>query len=337
MSGANYFEGESMKFEEIERIAVIGAGTMGPGLAQIFAQHCYVVRLCDQSEEALQRARSVIRANMETLVEHDLLKASEIEAFESQISFTGSLEDAASDAHVVLECITEDRESKRALFHRLDEICSERTIIASNTSFLNIFELSVEGRLPNTVIAHWFAPPHILPLVEVVRGPRSSENSVNLVLDLLRNVGKIPVVMEKFVPGFAINRILRILGREIFFLLDNGYITAEQLDLAVKASIAPRMMLLGLVQRYDFTGLDLSAKNLQNEAFIEAPMDNAPKSLFSLVEQGHLGVKTGKGFYDYHGKNLVDILKERDTHLLKILKCGEFCLKETVGKKKESA
>ena len=188
--------------------------------------------------------------------------------------------------------------------------------------------------MPNTVIAHWFAPPHILPLVEVVPGPETSDNSVNLVLDLLRNLGKIPIVMKKFVPGFAINRILRILGRETFFLLDNGYITAEQLDLAVKASIAPRMMLLGLVQRYDFTGLDLSAKNLQNEAFLEAPMDNAPKSLFSLVEQGHLGVKTGKGFYDYHGKKLIDILKERDSHLLKILKSTEFCLKETGGKKK---
>ncbi len=167
------------------------------------------------------------------------------------------------------------------------------------------------------------------------RGPESTDNTVNVVLELLRKVGKTPVVMEKFVPGFAINRILRILGREIFFLLDNGYITAEQLDLAVKASIAPRMMLLGLVQRYDFTGLDLSAKNLQNKAFIEAPLDNEPKSLFRLVEQGDLGVKTGKGFYDYQGKELEEILKERDSGLLKILKSAEFCLNDPVGKKKE--
>jgi 3-hydroxybutyryl-CoA dehydrogenase len=323
-----------MKLEEIKTIAVIGAGTMGPGLAQVFAQHHYQVRLCDRSAQALEKARSVARANLETMVEHDLLEASEIETVESHISFTGSLEDAATHAELVLECITEDRESKRKLFDQLDEMCPENTIFASNTSYLNIFELLAEARLPGAVIAHWFAPPHILPLVEVVRGPGSSDNTVNVVLELLRKVGKTPVVMEKFVPGFAINRILRILGREIFFLLDNGYITAEQLDLAVKASIAPRMMILGLVQRYDFTGLDLSAKNLQNKAFIEAPLDNEPKSLFRLVEQGHLGVKTGKGFYDYQDKKLEEILHERDSSLLKILKNVESCLKETVGKKK---
>jgi 3-hydroxybutyryl-CoA dehydrogenase len=132
--------------------------------------------------------------------------------------------------------------------------------------------------------------------------------------------------MEKFVPGFAMNRILRILGREIFFLLDNGYITPEQLDLAVKASIAPRMMVLGLVQRYDFTGLDLSARNLENPDFLEPPLDNRPKSLFDLVEEGNFGVKTGKGFFDYSGRKLEDVLRERDDKLLKVLKSLDFLI-----------
>ena len=322
-----------MKLQEIKNIAVIGAGTMGPGMAQVFAQHHYHVRLCDLSEQALEKAQSIISVNLETLAEHDLVKASEIERIENHITFTDSLENAATNADLVLESIIEDREAKRGIFHQLADICSEDTIFASNTSYINIFELMVDVRQPNAIIAHWFNPPHILPLVEVVRGPKSSDDTVNLVVDLLRKVGKIPVVMEKYVPGFAINRILRILGRETFFLLDNGYITAEQLDLAAKASIAPRMMLLGLVQRYDFTGLDLSAKNLQSEEFLEPPMDNEPKSLFSLVEKGHLGIKTGKGFYDYHGKKPEEVLKERDSNLLRILKCAEFCLKETMGKR----
>ncbi len=110
--------------------------------------------------------------------------------------------------------------------------------------------------------------------------------------------------MDKFVPGFAINRLQRILGREIFFLLDNGYITADQLDLAVKASIAPRMMLLGLVQRYDFTGLDLSAKNLENQEFTEAPADNRPRSLFRLVEKGRPGCQVRKRFLRLHRQAL---------------------------------
>jgi 3-hydroxybutyryl-CoA dehydrogenase len=132
--------------------------------------------------------------------------------------------------------------------------------------------------------------------------------------------------MQKFVPGFAINRMLRILGRETFFLLDNGYITADQLDLAVKASLAPRMMVLGLVQRYDFTGLDLSARNLENPGFLEPPLDNRPKSLFDLVEKGHFGVKTGRGFYDYSDRKLEDVLKERDDKLLKVLKSLGFLI-----------
>ena len=320
-----------MNLEEIKKIAVIGSGTIGPGMAQVFAQHRYQVQLWSRSKRTLERARSVIRTNLETLVEHDLLKASEINTIEGHITFTNSLEDAARDADLLTESIIEDREEKRKIFHQLEQICSKNTIFTSNTSYLNIFELMPEARLPNILITHWFAPPHILPLVEVVRGPTSSDGTVKVMLDLLRKVGKIPVVMEKFVPGFAINRILRILGRETFFLLDNGYITAEQLDLAVKASIAPRMMLLGLVQRYDFTGLDLSAKNLQNKAFLEAPIDNEPKSLFSRVKKGHLGVKTGKGFYDYSDKTLEETLKERDSYLLKIFKNTDFCLKEIVG------
>jgi 3-hydroxybutyryl-CoA dehydrogenase len=324
-----------MGIHGIKKVAVVGAGTMGPGIAQVFAVAGYGVHLCDISEKAIERAQSVVRGNLETLAENDVISVSAIDAAQARISFTTSLEEAASDAGLVAECIVEDRDAKRELFRLLDGVCPRDALIASNTSYLNIFELTVESRLTNTVIAHWFAPPHILPLVEVVRGPKTSDGAAQLVLELLRKAGKVPILMDKFVPGFAINRLQRILGREIFFLLDNGYITADQLDLAVKASIAPRMMLLGLVQRYDFTGLDLSAKNLENPDFTEAPADNRPRSLFRLVEKGELGVKSGKGFYDYTDKSSIETLKERDRYLIKILKSTDFCLRQTIGKFKE--
>jgi 3-hydroxybutyryl-CoA dehydrogenase len=111
---------------------------------------------------------------------------------------------------------------------------------------------------------------------------------------------------------------LRAIGREVFFLLDNGYMTAEQLDVAVKASIIPRAMVLGFVQRYDFTGLDLAYSNLQNEAFVEAPADTAPRSLVKRVERGELGVKTGRGFFDYQGRSLEEVLRERDSAMLDV-------------------
>ncbi len=310
--------------DKIEKVAVIGGGTMGPGIAQTFAQYKYSVHICDLNEQALNKAKTIIRTNLKTLERHNKVKADLIESIENRITYTSSLYTAALQADLIVECITEDRNLKSTLYSQLDKICGKETILLSNTSYLNIFELMPKARQATTAIAHWFAPPHIIPLVEVVKGPLTSEITITPVVELLRQIGKTPVVIEKYVPGFVINRIQRILGREVFFLLDNGYITAEQLDLAVKASIAPRMMLLGLVQRYDFTGLDLSAKNLENPNYLEPPIDNRPKSLFDLVEKGHLGVKTGKGFYDYSDKKLEETLNERDDNLLKILESVDF-------------
>lgn len=316
-----------MKLDNIRKVAVLGSGTMGPGMAQTFAQGGYPVCVWSKWPEEHERALRVVRTNLETFVQHDMLRKAEIEPIAGRLTFTTALEAAVKDADVVVECIIENLEIKKDVFLQLDALCKDDAILASNTSFLNIFEVTPERRQVHTVIAHWFAPPHILPLVEVVRGPKSSDDTVNTTVALLKKVGKTPIVMEKFVPGFAMNRILRILGREIFFLLDNGYITPEQLDLAVKASIAPRMMVLGLVQRYDFTGLDLSARNLENPDFLEPPLDNRPKSLFDLVEEGNFGVKTGKGFFDYSGRKLEDVLRERDDKLLKVLKSLDFLIK----------
>jgi len=308
------------RFDEIKNISVIGSGAMGPGISLVFAQKHYNVTLFDIRSEALATAQSIISKNLDSLAENDWINRAEIHGIQEHITYATDLVQAASNADFVVECITEDREAKTALYLQLDKLCPEKTIICSNTSYLNIFEMMPESRQDKTLITHWFAPPHIIPLIEVLPGPERNEDTVQLVMELLRGLGKTPVLLDKYIPGFIINRIQRILGREIFFLLDNGYITADQLDLAVKASIAPRMMLLGLVQRYDFTGLDLSAKNLENPDYIEPPLDNHPKSLFEKVENGDLGVKTGKGFYDYSGREFEDILKERDDGLLSIFK-----------------
>jgi 3-hydroxybutyryl-CoA dehydrogenase len=315
-----------MRLDDIRRVAVLGAGTMGPGMAQTFAQGGYPVCVWSKWPEEHESALRVVKTNLETFVQHGMLRKAEIELIVGRLTFTTDLEAAVKDADVVVECIIENLQIKKDIFLQLDALCKDDAILASNTSFLNIFEVTPERRQAHTVIAHWFAPPHILPLVEVVRGPKSSDDTVNTKVALLKKVGKTPIVMEKFVPGFAMNRILRILGRETFFLLDNGYITPDQLDLAVKASIAPRMMVLGLVQRYDFTGLDLSARNMENPDFLEPPLDNRPKSLFDLVEKGHFGVKTGKGFFDYSGRKLEDVLRERDDKLLKVLKSLDFLI-----------
>ncbi|GHU08201.1 3-hydroxyacyl-CoA dehydrogenase [Betaproteobacteria bacterium] len=307
-----------MKLQDVKKIALFGAGTMGPGIAQVFAVAGYEVAMYSRKKETLDSALSVIRANLQTFVERGLLSQDVAAEAIKKIAPTQSIEEAAKDADVIVESIVEKKDAKKELYEQLNSLCPARTIFTSNTSALNIYDVVPADRLPNTVIAHWFAPPHIIPLVEVVLGPKTGKETVDFTVELLKHVDRVPVIMEKFVPGFCINRILRVLGREIFFLLDNGYMTAEQLDLAVKASIIPRAMVLGLVQRYDFTGLDLSAKNLENKEFIDPPNDNAPKSLFDLVRRGDLGVKTGKGFFDYSDRSLEQVLKERDDALIDV-------------------
>jgi 3-hydroxyacyl-CoA dehydrogenase len=318
-----------MKLQDLKDIAVIGSGTMGPGIALDFAKYGCNVRLCARRQASLDSAQKVIHANLLTLVKHDLVKAEDVAKIESRVTYFLSIPDAVRGAQMVVECINEKKDPKRELFKQLDQLCGPDTIFGSLTGYLNIFELVPENRVPNTLVTHWFAPPHILPLVEVVRETRTNPETEKLVMDLLWAMGKVPVLMKKYVPGHAINRILRIIGREVFFLLDNGYMTADQLDLAIKASIAPRMCLLGVVQRYDFTGLDLSAGNLRLENYPEPGIDNAPKSLVERVAKGYLGAKTGKGFFDYSDKPLEQTLAERDDNMIRILKAVDFCMRTT--------
>jgi 3-hydroxybutyryl-CoA dehydrogenase len=307
-----------MSLRTVNNIAVLGAGTMGAGLAHVFAAGNYNVKLYDIAEASLERALSVIRGSLETCVESGTLTAAQRDVALGKVETTLSLDEAIAGADLVVETIIEKIAAKKEIYEKLDALCPLDTIIASNTSYLNIFEVMPERRQSHAVIAHWFAPAHIIPLVEVVRGEHTADATVEVVLDVLRKADKVPVVMEKFVPGFCINRFLRIIGREVFFMIDNGYITPQNLDLAVKASIIPRAMVLGFVQRYDFTGLDLSMMNLQNEGYLEPPYDNAPKSLVERVEKGEYGVKSGKGFFDYSGRKLEAVLKQRDMELLKV-------------------
>ena len=315
---------------DVNKVAVVGAGTMGPGLAQVFAGAGHPVSLYSRTAATLERALSVAASNMGTFVRHGLLAAESVPDILARISPTQSLEEAGSEASLVIESIAEDLEAKRLVFEELDRVCPAHAVFASNSSYLNIFAVMPQRRLPRTLIAHWFAPPQIIPLVEVVRGSETSPETVRLVVDLLKQVGKVPTVMEKFVPGFCVNRLLRIIGREVFFLLDNGYMTADQLDQAVKASIIPRALVLGFVQRYDFTGLDLSLNNLRNPEFPEPPIDDFPRSLAEHVEKGELGVKSGKGFFDYGDRDLEDVLRGRDDALLEAFDAAKHLISTRV-------
>jgi len=216
------------------------------------------------------------------------------------------------------------------VFEELDQLLPDDVIIVSNASSLNPFKLMPERRLPYFTTAHWFAPPQIIPLVEVAKGERTTEETMSTAIGLLKQCGKAPVRLEKFVPGYIINRLQILLNTEVFYLLDNGICTPEQLDLAVKASLMPRGMVLGLVQRYDFTGLDISANNIINASYVMPETSKRPKALFDHVDKGELGVKTGKGFFDYSGRSYEELCKKRDKMLFKVLKATKDLITDKV-------
>lgn len=303
---------------EISKVAVIGAGTMGHSLAQVFAQGGYTVCLTDIDETILSKARRLIASNLKTLAETGCFPEEEIQATLDRIRTTTRTEEGGGDADLVIEAVVEDITVKKDLFKILDRVCPAHAILASNTSYLNIFEFVETNRPEKVLITHWFAPPHIVPLVEIVCGPQTSRETTDTVRDLILKLGKKPIVISKFMPGFIANRLQSALTQEVLFLLDNGYATAEDIDAAAKNSFALRTPILGLFKRFDFAGLDLTQKILRNRQY-EPPrlIDHSP-SVDRLVAQGKLGAKTGSGFYDYGNRSTEAITEERDVKLIRL-------------------
>jgi 3-hydroxyacyl-CoA dehydrogenase len=308
--------------EDIRKILVVGAGTMGHGIAQSFAQEGYDVSLFSRSKQTLDRAEALIKSSLDTLAQEGMIDRRQIPAITGRIKMTRSLEEGARNADIAFETVVENREAKIEVFNQLDKLCPSKTLLASNTTSLNVFDFVKTSRPGNVLIAHWYTPPQIIPLVDVVKGPETSEDSIQVMLALLKKIGKTPLYLRKFISGYLISRWQIANLRDILYLIDNDIVTPEELDMAAKAGWAMRMMVLGLIQRMDFGGLDLSVKSLDNP-YVRSqmtPLDYKPVKIYELVKQGHLGVKTGKGFYDYKGKSEAELCRERDVKLIKILK-----------------
>jgi 3-hydroxybutyryl-CoA dehydrogenase len=306
--------------EGIKKIAVIGAGTMGHGISQSFAQAGYQVFMMDNAQPSLERGLSLIESSLGTMVQEDIVDQKLVPTILGRITPTTSIEEAAYDADIAVEAVVEDKDVKKAVFAQLDTYCPPRTLLASNTTFLNIFDFVETSRPDKVLIAHWYAPPQIIPLVDMVKGPETDQASVELMAGVLREMGKKPAVFKKYVSGYVVSRLQFAFQREVHFLLDNDYLSPQELDEAAIWGLALRMMVVGVVQRFDFGGLDLSARNLEKPSFPPTPLEYKPKKIFELVRQGCLGVKTGKGFYDYGGRTEEEVCRERDIKLIKMLK-----------------
>ena len=301
--------------KENKKVVVVGAGVMGHGIAQTFAQGGFRVSLVDTTRDALDRGLRLMKSSLDTMAQEGFLE-DPIEKILDLVTLTTSLEEGARDADIALEAVFEDVETKKEVFARLDTYCPPRALLASNTSFLNIFDFVETSRPDKVLIAHWYAPAQLIPLVDVAGGPKTDRAYLEAMVGILRKIGKRPVLMKKFISGYAVNRIQHALNREINFLLDNDYVTPEQLDEAARFGLAFRMMVVGVVARYDFGGISMSTRN--PPGFEEVPLDYEYKKLQELIDREYLGVKSGRGFYDYRGKSEEEMYRERDIRLIEM-------------------
>lgn len=289
-----------MEIGKIRRVAVIGAGLMGHGIAQEFAAADYAVSLFDMNEAMLQTARQRIQDNLKRLAEQGLMGTESIERALGHLRLCTALEETVRDADFVIEAVTEDLTVKQALFEQLDALCPPHTILASNTSTFMPSRLAAATRRPEQVlVAHYFNPPYLLPLVEVVRNPQTSEATVQTVCDLLTGIGKTPVVLQKEAPGFVANRLQTALLREALHIVQNGIASPQEVDTVVRNSFGRRLALAGPFEIGDLAGLDLwrtIAELLLPEI---ASTTEVPSLLEAQVARGEYGVKTGKGFYTW--------------------------------------
>jgi 3-hydroxybutyryl-CoA dehydrogenase len=272
-----------------ERIAVIGAGLMGHGLAQVFAVAGHPVALYDPQPESLESAKSRIAANLSAL-------GGDLTATE-RVSLHSTLGEAVAEADFVFEAAPEKLEIKQAIFAALEEVAPSGAILATNTSVMPVGQIAAAVTSADRVLGtHWWNPPYLVPLVEVVHAERTRDEVVLRTIALLRSVGKEPVHIKRDVPGFVGNRLQHALWREAFALVANGVCDAETVDRVVKASFGPRLAVMGPIETADYVGLDLT---LDIHEQIIHDLDRTPGPspyLRELVGRGDLGMKTGRGF-----------------------------------------
>lgn len=301
-------------------IAIVGAGLMGHGIAQIFAAHGHSVWLVDTVAEMLDSAPERVRSNLTRMAEYGLLDAAEIPEVVARIRTTTDLEQACAQADVVVEAISENLALKQQLFADLDRLCSERAILCSNTSVISITQIGERAARRERILGtHFWNPPYLIPLVEVVQTELTSPSCVDAICDLLRAVGKEPVRVYKDVPGFVGNRLQHALWREAFALIDEGVCDPVTVDIVVRNSFGLRLPVLGPVVNADLVGLDLT---LAIHDYILPHLNASPtpsQTLRARVEQKELGFKTGGGFLPWSEDAIASTRERLVTYLLETL------------------
>lgn len=302
-------------------ISVIGAGFIGPGIAQVFAAGGHSVRLYARTEDKFESARARIRANLERMADYELAERCEIDSVLERVSMTTDLEAACDGADLVLETIVENLAVKQQLFAQLDSICDPAVTLTSNTSVLSITEIASKSVHKERIIGtHFWQPPHLIPLVEVTRTDATDQTHMDRAYDLLAGCGKAPVRVLRDVPGFIANRMQHALWREAFALIDEGVCDPETVDIAVRNSFGMRLPVLGPVTNADLVGLDLT-NSIHSYILPKLDVSTTPSAtLRGHLERNELGFKSGSGFLQWTDESMAATKDELATFLLEVLR-----------------
>ena len=282
---------------ELKRVLVVGAGTMGSQIAlQTALSGKHDVTLVDTVAGQLERARAQNRKLLDRSVEKGRLEKEKADTVAAGIKESSDLASTAAEADLVIEAVIENYDAKRQVFEDLGRHASSGAILASNSSTIAISRLAeVTGRPEQCCNMHFFHPVTVMQLCEVVRGPKTSQDTVDAAMEFVRGIDRTPVLLQKEIWGFIVNRILFAASEEAMFLLEGGYATAEDIDTAVQKGLNWPM---GPFHLLDFSGLDIFYGALKDR-HAQGEGEDAPEILRKLVEAGHLGRKSGKGFFEY--------------------------------------
>ena len=280
-----------------DRVVIVGAGLMGRGIAQACAGHGCEVVITDQSAACAEAAATEIDRGLAFLAERGIVSPAP-----AGVTCRVGLDDLPERVPVVVEAITEDLEAKRRLFAALEERFPRPTIFTSNTSSLRVTDMASGLHDPSRLIGmHFIMPAQVVPVVEIVRGEVTSDETLAVARAFSAAIGKRPIVVNRDIPGFVLNRLQHALHREAYHLMTLGVTTAEEIDLGVKLALAPRFLSTGLLEQKDLSGMEVHYAVAQG-LYPDLCTDSVPRGVLpALIAEGRLGVRTGRGFFDWTG------------------------------------